>query len=271
MKRLLSILVVGGIAASALFLMQCNSITGGAPSGVALSAATDSTVMVTWTAPTEGTPDKYYVAFMETGASAYVNFDTVTTTSVEHFPAGKTGKYMVTAVFGSETFDAATTPSSEPVATSAMTVSELNATGNSGFGWDRTGGTGTTYSMTVGGNAASVDFYITDFATGFAGPTYSIASPDEGPNDAGGVVPTGSWRVNGFSNALTNENDPLPLHSSTAYFNFTDLATDPVLIGCWTADGYYALVKLSSYNMSAGTVSVQTWFQKIKGLRLIEH
>jgi hypothetical protein len=271
MKRLLSIVAVGMVAAAALVLLQCETITGGAPSAVKLEAATDSTVMVSWTAPTEGTPDKYYVAFMETGASSYVDFDTVTATSVEHYPAGKTGKYMVTAVFGSETYDAATTPSTAPMATSAMTVSELNASGNSGYGWDRTSGMGSTYSMTTAGNAASVDFYITDWATGYAGPGYSIASPDMGPTDAGGVVPTGSWRVNALSDKLTSENDPLPIHSAVTYHNFTDLTDDPILIGCYTADGYYALVKLSSYNTGDGSVSVQSWFQSIKGLRLIQH
>jgi len=272
MRKLLSIFVVGIIAAAALVLVQCDTIAGGAPSGVTLAVgATDSTVKVSWTAPTEGTPDKYYVAFWATDASTYTDFDTVTTTTVEHDPAGKTGKYMVTAVFGSETYDAANTPSTAPIANAATTVSELNASGNSGYGWDHTAGTYATYSMTVAGNAASVDFYITDWTTGSAGPTYSIASPDQGPTDPGGVVPTGSWRVNTFSNALTSETAPLPSHSVATYFNYTDLATDPIMVGCYTADGYYALVKLSSYNTGAGTVSVQSWFQPIKGLRLIQH
>ena len=271
MRRLLSIVIVGIVAVAALTMTRCTSVTGGAPTGVTLTAATDSTVKVSWTAPTEGTPDKYYVAFMATDASTYTDFDTLTAVTVDHNPAGKTGKYKVTAVFGSTTYDAATTPSSAPIATSAMTVSELNATGNSGFGWDRTAGTGSTYSMTVAGNAASVDFYITNFATGHDTTPYSIASPDQGPTDPGAVVPAGSWRINAFTDALTSETAPLPLHSTATYFNLTDLATDPIMVGCYTADGYYALVKLSSYNISAGTVSVQTWFQPIKGLRLIQH
>jgi len=271
MKKLLSIVVVGIMAAGALVLMQCDTITGGAPTDVTLAAATDSTVKVTWTAPTEGTPDKYYVAFMETGTSAYVDFDTVATgTTTDHNPAGKTGKYKVTAVFGSEPFAAAETPSTAPIPTTAATVSELNAVGNSGYGWDRTAWTGATYSMKEASNAASVDLYITDFAAGFAGPTYSIASPDLGPTDAGGVVPTGAWRVNAFSDALTSETSPLPAHSTITYHNYTDLV-DPVVVGCYTADGYYALVKLSSFNTGAGTVSVQSWYQPIKGLRLIQH
>jgi hypothetical protein len=271
MRRLLSIVIVGIVAVTALTMTRCTSVTGGAPTGVTLTAATDSTVKVSWTAPSEGAPDKYYVAFMATGTSTYTTFDTVTTTSADHNPSGMTGKYLVTAVFGSTTYDAATTPSSAPIATSAMTVSELNASGNSGFGWDRTAGTGSAYSMTVAGNAASVDFYITDFLSGYSGATYSIASPDLGPTDPGAVVPAGSWRVNGFSNAVTSETDPLPVHSTSTYFSYTDLATDPIMVGCYTTDGYYALVKLSSYNIGAGTVSVQTWFQPIKGLRLIQH
>jgi hypothetical protein len=270
MRKLLSIVIVGIVAVAALTMTRCTSVTGGAPTGVTLAAATDSTVKVSWTAPTEGTPDKYYVAFMATDASTYTDFDTVTTVTVDHNPAGKTGKYKVTAVFGSETFDAAETPGTAPIPTAATTVSELNASGNAGYGWDRTASTGSTYSMTVAGNAASVDLYITDFATGYAGPTYSIASPDLGPTDPGAVVPTGSWRINAFSDPLTSETAPLPAHSTITYHNFTDLV-DPILVGCYTADGYYALVKLSSFNVGAGTVSVQTWFQPIKGLRLIQH
>jgi len=270
MRRLLPIVVVGVVAVATLLMTSCTSITGGAPTNVTITAATDSTITISWTAPGSGTPDKYIISFMATGTSAYTDVDTTTAASATLDPAGKTGSYKVTAVFGSTTYDAATTPSTTPIATSATTVYELNVTGNSGFGWDRTAGTGSTYSMTAAGNAANVDFYITNFATDHSG-TYSIASPDQGPSDPGNAVPAGSWRVNAFSSALTSETDPLPVHSGTTYFNFTDLSTDPILIGCYTADGYYALVKLSSYNTGAGTVSVQTWFQPIKGLRLIQH
>jgi len=243
---------------------------GGAPTGVALEAATDSTVKVWWTAPTGGTPDKYYVAFMATDAPTYTDFDTVTTTYVVHDPAGKTGKYKVTAVFGSQTYDAASPPRTTPIATATTTVCELNGAGSAGYGWDRTAGAGSTYSMNYAGNAAYVDFYITDFGVGYAGP-YSIASPDVGPSDPGGTVPAGSWRVNGFTNLLLNETDPLPSQSSFNYFNYTELTPDACLVGCHTDDGYYALVKLSNYNTGTGTVSVQSWFQLIKGLRLIQH
>jgi hypothetical protein len=85
------------------------------------------------------------------------------------------------------------------------------------------------------------------------------------------VVPTGSWRINSFSDPLASANDPLPVHASATYFSYTDISSDPTLVACYTSDGYYALVRLSSVNSGSGTVQVETWFQLVKGLRLIEH
>jgi len=270
MKRLLSIAAVCVMAVTVLVLVQCDTIAGGAPSGVTLAAATDSTVTVSWNAPTEGSPDKYYVAFMATDASAYTNFDTVTSTTVEHYPAGKTGKYMVTAVFGSETYDAANTPTSAPIHTAATAVSELNATGSSGYGWGRTGGDGGTFSMASAANAASVDFYVSDWAATSNGDPYYLISPDLGPTDPGNVVPTGSWRLNGLAGPVT-EQGPLPAHVTGNYFSQQELTQYPFFCAVYTADGYFGLVTVTDYNASAGTVKVEGWFQTIKGLRLIQH
>jgi hypothetical protein len=270
MRRLLSVAAVGIVAVTALVMTGCTSVTGGAPTGVTLTMATDSTVEVTWNAPTEGSPDKYYVAFMATDASAYTDFDTVTLTSVEHNPIGKTGKYKVTAVFGKETFDAATTPSSAPIHTAATEVSELNASGSSGYGWGRTGGDGGTFSMKSAANAGSVDFYVSDWAATSNGDPYFLISPDLGPTDPGNVVPTGSWRLNGLAGPVT-EQGPLPAHVTGNYFSQQELTQYPFFCAVYTADGYFGLVTVTDYNPSAGTVKVESWFQVIKGLRLIQH
>jgi hypothetical protein len=274
MRKLLSIAAIGVLAVTALVLVQCDQLTGSAPTNIKLAMASDTTVLVSWTAPTDGTPDKYEVDFMQTGTSTWqmvANNVAATASSYEHAPAGMTGKYKVIALFGSTDYEGLTTPTSEPIHTAALTVAELNASGNSGFGWDRTLGSGSTYSMTNASNAASVDLYISDYTTGYAGTPYSVASPDGAPSDPGGVVPTGSWRINSFSDPLTSATDPLPVHTSASYFNYTDLTSDPTMVACYTADGYYALVRLSSFNTGAGTVSVETWFQLVKGLRLIQH
>jgi len=270
MRRLLPIVVVGLAAVTALVMTGCNSITGGAPTNVTITAATDSTIIVSWVAPGSGAPDKYYVAFMVTGTSAYTNIDTTTATSYTHNPSGQTGTYKVTAVFGSTTYDAATTPSDAPIHTAATSVSELNATGNSGYGWDRTGGGGTTYSMTSAANAADVDFYVSDWATGFSGSPYYLVSPDIGPTDPGNAVPAGSWRVNGISD-MVSEQGPLKAHVTGNYTSSQELSQYPFFCGVWTADGYFGLLKVDSYNSGAGTVSVESWFQPIKGLRLVQH
>jgi hypothetical protein len=38
-----------------------------------------------------------------------------------------------------------------------------------------------------------------------------------------------------------------------------------------TVSRHYALVRLGSPDTVSGTVQVETWFQRIKGLRLIQH
>lgn len=271
MKKLLSIAAIALMATTALVLVQCDVIAGDAPTNVKVEAATDSTVEVTWSAPGAGTPDKYIVYFAEVGTTNYVSLGEVTATSYVHNPMGKTGKYKVEADFDGTKYAATTEPTTVPVENAATAVSELNAAGSSGYGWSTSTGVGATYSMTQASNAANVDFYISDFETGYSGTPYSIVSPDIGPSDPGAVVPAGSWKVNSFTNALTSEQGPLPSHSNLTYFNFTDLTTDPIVVGCYTADGYYALVKINDINISAGTVKAQTWFQLVEGLRLVQH
>ncbi len=274
MKKLFAIAAVGAFAITTLTLVRCTEVTGSEPTDVKLEAATSSTVKVTWAAPSEGTPDKYIVYFMETGTTAYVPFDTVTTTEATHNPAGKTGSYKVVAMFGSTEYAAATTRSTVPADNGPTSLSELNAAGNSGYGWAKTTGTATTYSMTQAGNATSVDIYLTDFATGFAGPEYSIASPDIARGDdpgAAGVVPEGAWRVNAIAKVTGTENDPLPEHSNTVYAQYQEIDQTPFLMAVYTADGYYALIHLDSKNLGSGTVQIKSWYQTVKGLRLIQH
>jgi hypothetical protein len=273
MKRLLTFASVVALAATALVLVQCDALLGGAPGNITIAAATDSTVQISWTAPTEGTPDKYLVYFMAVDANSYTQVDETSATVYVHDPMGKTGRYKVEAQFGSDTYAGSTNPTSVPAENATMTVAELNAAGNAGYGWDMTDGDAATYSMTNAGTAPNVDLYITDFALGYAGPTYSVASPDMAESDPGnaGVVPNAAWKVNSFSNPVANEDGPLPMHSQTTYFNYTDISTEPMLLGAYTEEGYYAMVKTGSVNTASGEVPVESWFQLVQGLRLIQH
>lgn len=269
MKKLLPILtaLLWGVLIVVSLGSQCGNIVGGMPTNLKVAADTDSTVKLTWTAPSEGTPDKYIVYFKAVDASSYeMVANNITTTEFVHNPSGKTGYYKVAAKFGSEEYESQTV-STIPVATSAVTVAELNAAGNSGYGWNRTSGTGMSYTMTDASNAANVDFYITDFQT----TTYSIASPDLAPEDPGNVVPQGSWRVNAIAGPLTSEQDPLPTHNPNIYANYQDINQTPFLAAIYTQDGYYGLAKLDGFNPGDKTYQVTGWFQLVKGLRLIQH
>ena len=258
------------ITAALTISTSCEDNVGTAPTGFTLAAENDTLVKLTWTAPTTGTPDKYVVYFKAVGTASYTNEGEVTTTSVIHYPAGATGDYYVAAKYGS-TEENSSVKTTIPISTAATTVGELNATDLSGYGWDMTTGTGATYSMTTAANVTKVDFYVTNFAVGTATP-YHIASPDQGPTDAGGVVPTGAWRVNGISDPITDPQAPLPKYiSGTTYFNYTQIGAYPTYLAVKTADGYYGLIKVDGLNTTNGSVQVSSWFQLVSGLRLIKH
>lgn len=271
MKRIYTLLITTIFMVGILPLLNCEEGTTGAPENFEIAANPDGDkVVLSWDEPTDGAPDKYVIYFDKGGTGT---FDTVaTTTNLEytHDPAGATGKYKVAAKLGDDEYFSPVL-STIPVHSAATSLSELNAAGNSGYGWSRTNGSGSTYTMTQASSAASVDFYLTNFAPGFSGE-WSISSPDEGPSDPGGVVPQGSWRKNGISDPITNPQAILPEYiQGTTYFNFTDLENDPQYMAVRTEDGYFALIKCSGYNTSQGTVQVETWFQLVKGLRLIAH
>lgn len=273
MKKLYLIGALLIISTAVLLFTACETTTGGAPTSFAIEAASDSTVKLTWVAPTEGTPDNYIVYFKEVGTSSFTVVQELGGTVLTYTdnPSGTTGTYYVLAKFGSNEYKS-DEKNTIPIHGTATSLAEVNATGNSGYGWSRTNGSAGSYSMTVAANASAVDLYISNWAGGYTSTPYYVISPDLGPTDPGNAgVPTGGWRLNGISTNSVNEQDPLPAHSGTNYVSSTSISTDPIFLGVWTADGYFALIKASGVNTGAGTVQVESWFQSVKGLRLIQH
>jgi len=246
---------------------------GGAPRNLVLYAATDSTVFLNWTAPSDSQPIRYVVSFRRTGSPRYDSVGSTIAPGFDHDPAGKTGRYQVTAVYGSGRFTSTETPSTAPVGTGLLRVFELNAGDKTGYGWDRTTGQASLYDMTTSDSAGKVDLYVTDFAPGYAGPDYWVANPFFAPQDPGGGVPAGAWRVVRFSglDTLMTENDPLPRYTQSRYRDSLVLSPLPALVACHTEDGYYALIKATAVDVDEGTADIQTWFQLIRNLRLMEH
>ena len=246
---------------------------GYAPRNLVLTAATDVTVRLAWSAPADSTPDRYVVSFKRTGAPQFDSVDGTQSLSLTHDPEGRTGQYLVAAVYDSTSYASTQTPTTVPVATNLMRIPELNGSGKTGYGWSRSTGKVTLYDMTVPDSASKVDLYVTDFAQGFSGPTYSLANPFRAPEDPGGIVPAGDWQITEFSylDSLATEDSVLPRYLESRYDDSRAIDSLPILIACHTEDGYFALVKATDVDTINGTADIQTWFQLIRDLRLIEH
>jgi hypothetical protein len=246
--------------------------SGKAPSNLRLEADTDSTVKVIWSVPVDATPDRYLVYFRPVGETSFSLVAETTANLCVHDPSGATGWYRVEAQYGTKTYAASTTPGTVPIWTDTAALSELNGSCNSGFGWDRKTGRGSTCSMTDFRSLGSADFYVTDFKPSHLNQQpYSIASPDMGPSDPGNIVPTDSWRVSTFTDSQPGENVFLPSSSPTSYFNYTDILNVPCSIGCLTVDNHYALVKVISVDVENRRLLLETWYQLLPGLRLTRH
>jgi hypothetical protein len=282
MKKIARIFALTTLAFAFVILTGCGDEEAGSePENFALAASNDGLeVILTWEEPLDGEPDNYIVYFRAVGTTDWVVGATLdgTILTLTHDPSELTGDYYVAADFGGTEYnsDILTTI---PVATSSTIIYELEADGNSGYGWAISSDfTGSTYSMANDVNAALVDFYITNFTNDPPGgpwpASWSIASPDLAPNDPGGsFVPAANWRQNWFSDPITDPQAALDDYGPTTFFNYTDgIETDPTYIGVYLGtEEHYGMVMFSGVNPTAGTINVQSWFQTVQGLRLIAH
>jgi hypothetical protein len=280
MKKMV-IAALAGVAA--LAVIQSCGVLGGPPTGVAVSAGpdeSDSTVLVSWTTPAEGSPDKYMVYFRPVSDSGFVVLGETTATSYAHNPHGLTGQYKVMAVFGGESYEGADMPTTIPVLSDAITLFEINAdSSRCAFGWSRDSGIGSVYGMTDSANCAYVDFYVSDLEAGVGG-LLNIVSPNKADSvDSGaiGIVPSAAWKTNGFSNPRTDAQSPVPGYQpppNANYFIYTRITTQPCYIGCYTAGDtmkHYAMIQVNSKDEASGQVWLQAWYQLVPGLRLMRH
>ncbi len=272
--RLTGVLVVViGIA----FMIGCPSPITELEPPSNLTVTADNTgirVQLHWDASPTADIDGYIVYFKALGAKGeYVAIDTLAATETEYEtdPQGTAGYYYVTAYKGDTESDPSNEVSTVPAHTDAATVYELNGAGGSGYGWDRTNGAGSVYPMSQASSASSVDFYITNFAAGYSVIPYYIASPDvsqQCPDST--IVPSASWRVNGIKLVTVQEaNSVLPAAGN--YVSYEELIGDSYY-GVHTEDDYYGLIHtLGTPDVQHGTQSLETWFQLVRGLRLINH
>jgi hypothetical protein len=284
MKRF-ALVAAAGMGAAAILVTGCTPL-GGPPLNVMVSAATDTTVLVTWTTPAEGTADAYLVYFRGVRDTGFTLIADTTGTSFEHWTRGATGRYKVSAKYGGTTYESQdTTVSTVPVHTETLAIYELNIdSSRSGYGWDTLTGEGAVRSMAQATNAGLVDLYCSDLTTGHSRLPWVIMSPDRAlTNDSGAanIVPGANWHKNGFANILGigEEQGPLPGYDSLPpnYFIYTEVSQTPSLVPVYTNcdrtedKRHYALIKVHSVDTLAGRMLIETWYQRVPRLRLMQH
>ncbi len=239
-----------------------------APCSLELSAYAGVYVRLRWNRGRNSDSVRYGIWFRRSGMTGFVMVDAVSGQSFIHDPAGSTGEYLVSARGSGLEIFSAETLSTLPIYTDTLVVGELNTTLNAGVGWDSQTGLARPVSMRDSGGMARADLYFTDFTPGWLGPTYYLASAARGPLDPGGVVPQGAWRATGLL-GLFGGHEPLPQYDSLLYQSAVDVSAFVSYCAAYTSDGYYALVKSLGPNTIDGTLKVVTWFQRVRGLRLI--
>jgi hypothetical protein len=243
----------------------------GPPTDICLTAVAGVQVKLHWTAGDSRGSVRYVIWFSVLGAAEFAPVGTVTGTSFTHDPLSSTGLYAISVRRDSEEVFAAETLSTMPVFTDTFLLRELNADSVNAFGWDTLTGEGRLGSMLDTGDAGFMDFYLTDLTPGHNGPSYYLASPAFGPEDPGGAVPDGPWRGTRLMGILGNLQDPVPEYDSMFYQRVVDASSVRSHIAAHTPEGFYALVSTFGPNPTLGTLRAVAWFQRVRGLRLMQH
>lgn len=243
----------------------------GPPTGLRLSQSSGVFVRVRWNPGRNSDSTRYVVWFRSLDSSRFTAVDSVTGLSYLHDPIGATGDYTVSARFGGEEAFAAETMSTVPVRTDTVVVFELNASGLAGYGWDSLTRQGRLLPMTDTALAGLVSLYLTDLTSGHSGPVYYLASPHLGPGDPGGIVPAGNWPRTGFMRIWGSSQDPVPEFDTLLYREMVPVGMAGSDVATYVSGGYYALVHTFEPDTNRGNCPVVTWFQPVRGLRLMRH
>jgi hypothetical protein len=241
------------------------------PRRLRLAASAGVMVRLSWDRGRNPDSTRYQVWFRPGWSGDFALAGAACAGSLVHDPAGETGDYTVSAWFEDEELSGPDTLSTIPVFTDTLTIGELNTPESAGYGWDSVTRLGRPGSMRDTGAAGLVDFYLTDLAPGHLGPSYYLASPCFGPDDPGGVVPPGPWRETRMVGVLGSPQEPLPEFDSLLYQRVVDVSSFIAHVAVHTPEGHYALVTTYGPDLNRGTIPVCSWFQPVRGLRLIRH
>ncbi len=241
------------------------------PRRLRLSASAGVMVRLSWDRGRNPDSTQYRIWFRPQWSRDFSVVGTANASQSVHDPAGETGDYTVSASYGTEELFGPDTLSTIPVFTDTVVLVELNLEQMAGYGWDSVAGRGRPGSMRDTSQAGLIDLYLTDLAPGYLGPSYYLASPSLGPDDPGGVVLPGRWRETRMVGIFGSPQEPLPEFDSLYYQRVVDVSSFIAHVAVHTPEGYYALVTTYGPDLNRGTIPVRSWFQRVRGLRLIRH
>lgn len=251
------------LACCAFVFMTCIPPDVNDVTNLTIAASTDGAgVVLTWAAPANGA-DSYTVEF-----DGAVLLDGITATTYTDANPTKTGTYTVIAVLGGAE-SGGVDISSEPISVQTIQAWEINGSGSSGIAFNPVTSSVSTYSMANGDYQTNIDFYFTNYATGYAATPYSLASASEVGTDPGiNWLPTSGWRDGGISNALTGNIEDGPMAPASGnYYSYTDVTIGDVY-AVSTEDNCLGLVQVTSISTSTGQVDFKATLQPIIGFRV---
>lgn len=269
MKKVLSITLLVAVGAFIVFMTGCEGELPGEVRNLAAEAADDgASVKLTWSEPTDATGDETYSVYF----NGTLLLEDITALEYKHTEPGEAGEYEVTVVTGSDESEGVKIDV-YPIDVASITVWELNATGNSGIGFDVEGEAVATYSMgATSTNRGKVDCYFSNFTglSGGFGTPYYLTSPDQVPADPGDPDPSFTgWKVSGISDPVGgNIEDAKIAPGSGSYYNRSDEVVINETYAVSNEEDYYGLVQVISINETNGQVEAKVTFQPIQGLRL---
>lgn len=272
----------------ALFLLiigteRCQTPTGGGGStsppenleSVSIQPLDDGYIVrIIWKKPTSNTPvTAYRVYFRAADATNFTLIaDALSDTFYNHNPETQSGVFMTGDYYAVGYNDegegeAEDTVSTIPVRSNAD-LYELHAPqGPECYGFSRYYGDLNRYAA-IPAYVSSAEFYISDTSASYTGPNYHLVSVhynDSIPADSATFAPS-SWRTTQFHNYGIE----VPSIAHFFYlFQSLHLCQESHYYIIKTDNNYYAAIKITDIDEANGIISVETYFQRIEGLRLV--
>lgn len=222
------------------------------PSSLQLAGATDGAGLVlTWSPSATTDIDGYRIYF--DGTEVWEG--TATTFTHANAPLGE---YEIAAYRGSEESHYLTHDTHDDVETGTGMIYAFYVSGQpSGYGWNLSAGTGSSYSFTSG-NAAYIDFYYDNDDDLTSADVYS----GDFPNETGFVM----------SSTTYNDLDVVPSTGAASYTNYVTPGlnqTYAVIINKGRSYGNYAKLQVTAIDGSENSISFRWTVQTIEKWRVL--